>query len=159
MYKQRLTPEQAYQKIKHYCAYQERCHLEVQVKLYQFGLFKKDVDCLISRLIEENFLNEERFATQFAGGKFRLKKWGKIKIQYALQQKKVSAYSIKKALNAINQEEYLATLAQLLTQKYTQIKDTHPLTKQAKAIAYLQQKGYELNLIHQCLQHLKFNQS
>ena len=79
-----LSPEKAFQKIKHYCAYQERNHYEVREKLYGMGLFKKEVETLITRLIEEDYLNEARYAIQFAGGHFRLKKWGKIKIRFEL---------------------------------------------------------------------------
>src|SRR5688500_6130993 len=99
--KKRLTPEQAFQKIKQYCAYQERSHAEVKEKLYSFSLFKSDVESLISRLIEEDYLNEERFAKMFAGGKFRMKHWGRVKIRYELKQKQVSEYNIKKALQEI----------------------------------------------------------
>ena len=73
---QRLSKEQAWQKIKHYCAYQERSHYEAKQKLYSFGLYSNEVEDLLSRLIEEDYLNEERFAEQFAGGKFRMKQWG-----------------------------------------------------------------------------------
>ena len=78
----RLTKEQGLEKIKPYCAYQERCHREVKEKLYSYGLRKAEVEEILSFLIEENYLNEERFAVQFAGGKFRIKQWGKKKIQY-----------------------------------------------------------------------------
>jgi len=106
MYKKYLTKEQALQKLKHYCAYQERCHSEVKEKLYQLGVWKKEHDEIIASLIEENYLNEERFAVAYAGGHFRIKQWGRIKIKYELKQKQVSEYSIKKALKQIEDEEY-----------------------------------------------------
>ena len=90
MFKQHLTVEQAFQKGKHFCSYQERCHTEVKEKLYGFGLNKQAVEMLLSRLIEEDYLNEERYAQQFAGGKFRMKQWGRIKIKYELKQKKIN---------------------------------------------------------------------
>src|SRR6201996_8784258 len=93
-----LSLEQALQKARHYCGYQERCHSEVKEKLYSFGLHKKEVEEALSTLIEENYLNEERFAIQYAGGHFRLKQWGKVKIRYELKQRQVSDYCIKKAL-------------------------------------------------------------
>ena len=80
-----LTKEQALQKVKQYCAYQERSHYEVQQKLYELGIRKQDHDEIISSLIEEDYLNEERFAKAFAGGKFRMKDWGRKKIYYALK--------------------------------------------------------------------------
>jgi regulatory protein len=82
-----LTTEQAFQKLKHFCAWQERCHSEVKEKAFSLGLRKAQADELVSRLIEENYLNEERFARQFAGGKFRMKQWGRIKIKSGLKQK------------------------------------------------------------------------
>src|ERR1041384_3800157 len=106
MNKTELTKEQAFKKIKQYCAYQERCHSEVREKLYSFELYKKDVEQIISQLIEENYVNEERFAIQYAGGKFRMKQWGKVKIKHALKQKQVSEYAIKKALKEINEKDY-----------------------------------------------------
>ena len=93
-----LSLEQALQKLRHYCGYQERCHQEVKEKLYSLGLRKQDVETAIATLIEEDYLNEERFATQFAGGHFRLKQWGRVKIRFELKLKQVSEYNIKKAL-------------------------------------------------------------
>src|SRR5690606_33190020 len=97
-----FTFEQALQKIKQYCAYQERCHSEVRDKLYSFGLRQSEVEEMITLLIVENYLNEERFAIHFAGGKFRMKQWGKHKIKQALKLRKVSDYCINKALKDID---------------------------------------------------------
>lgn len=141
------TPEKAYAKIRHYCAYQERSHQEVKDRLYGMGLHQKDVDTLLYQLIEENFLNEARFATQYAGGHFRIKKWGRVKIMYELRQKKVSAYNIKAALKEIPETDYLATLQQLATAKWSQLKGTPSLSRQAKTSAYLMRKGYEGGLV------------
>ena len=152
---QRLTKEQAWQKIKHYCAYQERSHSEVKQKLYGFGLYKNEVEELLSKAIEEDYLNEERFAEQFVGGKFRMKGWGKVKIVYELRQKGVSAYNINKSLKAIPDEDYRSTLQKLAENKWQQLKGEHYLTRQAKATSYLLQKGYEMALIQQALKALK----
>ena len=92
MYKKYVTNEQALQKIKHYCAYQERCHSEVKEKLYSLGVWKKDQDQMIATMIEEGYLNEERFAIAFASGRFKIKHWGRVKIRYELKQKQVSEY-------------------------------------------------------------------
>src|ERR1700754_721678 len=112
----------AYPKIKHYCGYSERCHYEVREKLFGMGLAKKDVEILLSRLIEEDYLNEERFARLFAGGHFRQKKWGKAKIVYALRQKRVSEQNIKRGLKEIVQEDYLASLQKLADTKWKSLK-------------------------------------
>ncbi|HTI90351.1 MAG TPA: regulatory protein RecX [Puia sp.] len=139
-----LSPEQALQKARHYCGYQERSHSEVQEKLYSFGLRKKDVEAALATLIEENYLNEERFALQFAGGHFRLKSWGRVKIRYELQQRKVSEYCIKKALAAIDGEDYEKALSRLAEKKWETLDgETNIFSRKRKLQDYLIQKGYE----------------
>jgi regulatory protein len=149
-----LTPAQAWEKIKPYCAYQERCHAEVKSKLFDFGLTTPEVDQHLSRLIEEDYLNEERFATHYAGGHFRLKKWGKVKIAHALKQRQVSAYCIKKALQQLPYDDYEATLAKLAETKWQQIRQGTMVARQAKTRSYLLQKGYESALVQAALQNL-----
>ena len=155
MYKQQLTKEQALPKVRQYCAYQERCHSEVKEKLYSFGLYKKDVEQLISNLIEENYLNEERFAIVFAGGRFRIKHWGKVKIKYELKQKQVSEYCIKKALQEINSADYLKTLYKLAEGKLKLLEvEKNIFTKKKKLQDYLLQKGFEGQLIQTVIKDL-----
>jgi regulatory protein len=108
-----LTKEEAYQKLKQYCSYQERSHHEAEQKLWELGIRKDDQQEIIAKLIEEDYLNEERFAIQYAGGKFRMKGWGKKKIQYGLKEKRVSEYCIKKALKSIDEEDYIKSLQKL----------------------------------------------
>ena len=155
MQKQKLTVEQALQKARHYCAYQERSHFEAKEKLYSLGLFKTEVEQLLSNLIEDDYLNEERFAKQFAGGKFRLKQWGKIKIEHELKQKRVSAYIIKKALREIEEDEYLKVLYNLAFKKWNSLKAEQYLNRIAKTTNYLLQKGFEHNLIINTLKQLR----
>lgn len=143
-----IGTEKAWQKIKHYCAYQERSHTETREKLYSFGLYKQEVEALLSRLIEENYLNEERYAIAFAGGKFRMKQWGRVKIKYELQQKRVSAYCIKKALAAIETPDYEACLQKLAKAKLAALKsEKNIFVKKTKLRNYLLQKGFEANLV------------
>lgn len=138
-----MTPAQALQKLKHYCAYQERCHSEVQEKLYSLGVWKRDHDAIIATLIEENYLNEERFAIAYAGGKFRIKQWGKQRITYELKKKQVSDYSIRKALRQIEDSDYEETLDKLAREKYASLKGEQYLVRRKKTQDYLLQKGYE----------------
>ncbi|TDH25224.1 RecX family transcriptional regulator [Segetibacter sp. 3557_3] len=149
-----ITPEAALQKAKSFCAYQERSHREVRDKLYAFGLRKTDVEQVLTALIEENYLNEERFATQFAGGKFRVKGWGKIKIRYELRQKGVSAYCISHALAAIDSEDYTATLHKYVRAKAAQLTNEPVISRNRKIQAYLLQKGYEPLLIAEAIKGL-----
>lgn len=150
----RLSKEQAFQKLKQYCAYQERCHQEVKEKLYSFGLYKAETESLIARLIEENYLDEERFAIQFAGGKFRMKHWGKKKIEYELKQRQVSGYCIRKGLAQITEEDYHQTLEKLTAAKYETVKAEGAFTARAKVTAYLLQKGFEPDLIRGALEKI-----
>lgn len=154
MYKKQLTPEQALQKLKHYCGYQERSHGEVREKLYLLGVWKKDHDEIIASLIEQDYLNEERFAIAYAGGRFRSKQWGRVKIRYELKQKQVGDYLIKKALSQIDESAYLATLQELASSKYESLKKEQWLVRKKKTVDYLLQKGYELELINQAIANL-----
>ncbi len=147
MQKKFLTKEQALQKLRQYCAYQERSHSEVQTKLYELGIRKAEHDEMIATLIEEDYLNEERFAIQFVGGKFRMKDWGRKKIYYALKEKKVSEYSIKKAMQQIDEEAYRETLRELAEKKYESLKNEQWLARKRKTMDYLLQKGYESELV------------
>ena len=154
MNKIRIGKEQAIQRIRHYCAYQERAQQEVRDKLYELGMTKDEVEEIMSDLIAENFLNEERFAVQFAGGHFRIKGWGKVKIQHALQQKRVSSYNIKIGLKAIDGDAYLKTLEQLATKKWNSLKGERGLSRMAKTYAFLQQRGFEPILYQPIVQKL-----
>jgi regulatory protein len=142
-----LTKEQALQKLRQYCAYQERSHFEVQQKLWDLGVRRAEHDEIISTLIEEDYLNEERFAKAFAGGKFRMKDWGRKKIYHALKEKRVSEYSIKKAIKEIDDEEYKKVLSELAEKKYASLKGEQYLIRRKKTMDYLLQKGYEPDLV------------
>jgi regulatory protein len=154
MKKVRIGKEQAIQRIRHYCAYQERAQQEVRDKLYELGMTMDEVEEIMSDLIAENFLNEERFATQFAGGHFRIKGWGKVKIQHALQQKRVSSYNIKIGLKAIDEDAYIKTLQQLATKKWNSLKGERGLSRMAKTQAFLHQRGFEPILYQSVVQAL-----
>lgn len=154
MQKIRIGKEQAIQRIRHYCAYQERAQQEVRDKLYELGMTMSEVEEIISDLITDNFLNEARFAESFAGGHFRIKAWGKQKIKYALQQKRVSPVNIKKALNSIQEEDYKKTLIQLATKKWNSLKGERGMSRMAKTNSFLNQRGFESALIMPILQAL-----
>lgn len=142
--------EKALQKIKHYCSYQERNHREVKGKLYALGLYPAEIEALLSRLIEENYLNEERYAIAFAGGKFRMNDWGKVKIKYELKRHQISDYCIKKALSSIEEPVYLQKLNKLSAAKISSLKaEKNDLVKKRKVQQYLIQKGYETGLVNE----------
>ncbi len=149
---QKLTPQQALPKLKEYCAYQERCHSEVKEKLYSYGVYGEDADETLSKLIQEDYLNEERFAIHFAGGKFRMKQWGKVKIKYELKQKQVSDYCIKRALNSIDRDGYLSVLEKLFQQKLKTLKsEKNIFIKKRKLQDFLLQRGFESDLVREMI--------
>jgi regulatory protein len=149
----RYSVEHALQKLRHFCGYQERSHEEVKQKLYSFGLYKEEVENAISILIEDNYLNEERFAIAFAGGKFRMKQWGKVKIGYELKTKKVSPYCIKIALQSISFEDYKAALLALAEKKWDVLskEEDKLFVKRSRLTTYLLQRGFESPLVSEIL--------
>jgi regulatory protein len=148
-FRKTYTPSQARQKVQHYCAYQERSHAEVRQKLYGYGLWKDDVEALMAELITDDYLNEERFAIAYAGGHFRLKHWGRIKIRYELRQKQVSDYNIKRGLESIDEDDYLKLLSSLAKEKWNSFNnsDQTDFIRRVKTQAYLIQKGFEAELV------------
>jgi regulatory protein len=154
MKKIRVGKEQAILSIRHFCGYQERAQQEVRDRLYELGMTKPEVEEILSDLIAENFLNEERFATSFAGGHFRIKGWGRLKINHALYQKKVSAFNIKMALKSIDHSDYMAKLEDLAEKKWKTLKGERGLSRMAKTLAFLHQRGFEPALIQPIIQKL-----
>lgn len=137
------------EKIKHYCAYSERCHSEVRHKLLALKVYGSELENIMTVLIEENFLNEERYACAVARGKFNLKKWGRNKIRYYLKSKNISDYLVKKALEQIDDDLYLETLADLAEKKITELSgEKNAFARSQKAANYLLQKGYENDMIY-----------
>lgn len=149
-----LTPEQAHVKIRHYCAFQERTHQEVKQKLSGYGLSWSVANELLSKLIEEGFLNEERFARAFAGGRFRMKGWGKRKITAELKKRGISDYSIRAALREeIPQEAYEACAGKILAKKWSSLKGpgNTEYVKQSKTRQYMLSRGFENDIINRAM--------
>lgn len=144
---QSYTLIEAKPKIESYCAYQERCDFEVRQKLYSWNLSTEDVNALIAHLISNNYLNEERFAEAYVSGKFRIKKWGRVKILRELKLRKISGYSIQKAFEQIDDAEYLQTMRQLVESKSKLTVGKNSWDKQNKLKRYLASKGFETELI------------
>jgi len=142
------------QKLRHYCAYQERCHSEVVQKCRELGVWGDAAGAIIAELIADNFLNEERFAKAFAGGKFRSRQWGRRRIVMELQHRQVSAYCIKKGLEEIDEADYRRVLAQLAERKYASLQGAHPLRQKQKTMQYLLQKGFEPELVQAAIEEI-----
>ncbi len=143
----------AKEKIEAWCAYQDRCHYDVNLKLISFGLDEEDRSRLISHLISYDFLNEQRFADAFVSGKVRIKKWGRVKIKQHLKAKQVPDRCVSEAMKNVDMDEYLNNLKSLAQKKSALIKDTGYLKKQ-KIAQFLYGKGYESDLIQDVLKEI-----
>lgn len=140
--------EEATRKLEHYCAYQERCHAEVEKKLKEMRMIPLAIDTIIVHLIKENYLNEERFARSFARGKFRIKKWGWTRIERELEYRRVSRYNIQLAYEEI-EEEYWATFDEVAQKKYETISEKNPHKARKKLADYLLYKGWESEMVYE----------
>ena len=148
------TIQEATKKIESYCAYQDRCHKEVNGKLKEMGMIPLAIDTIIGQLIEDRFLNEERFAKSFARGKFNIKKWGKNRIVNELKFRNISKYNITTALKEIDPQEYLNTLDTLAIKRLGQISESNIQKRRKKLADYLLYRGWESHLVYEKLQEL-----
>ena len=137
----------ALQKAASFCAYQERTQQEVRDRLKEWSVWGDDAEEVIAELITQNYLNEERFAKSFAGGKFRVKGWGKRKIQQHLKQRGISGYNLDQAMKEIEPNDYRQTLTDLLDKKRRSLHDNNPLVIKQKLVRYAMSRGYESDLI------------
>ncbi|MBT3645974.1 MAG: RecX family transcriptional regulator, partial [Cryomorphaceae bacterium] len=140
-------------KIEHYCAYQERCHLEVTNKLNKLGVFGDELDEYVCYLIDENFLSETRFCEAYVRGKFNNNNWGKIKLSRELKLRNISDWNISNALNQIKSEDYNKKLRKLC-EKLVEISDKPEFELRNKVVKNLSYKGWEIDLIIKTLNQL-----
>ncbi|MBL7772527.1 MAG: RecX family transcriptional regulator [Chitinophagaceae bacterium] len=142
------------EKIKYFCAYQERSQYEVRSKLLGMKIYGDDLELYIVALLEENFINEERFSKAYAGGKFRVKHWGRQKIVQGLKQHKISVYCIKAGLAEIKEEDYRLIFNQLAEQKLASLqKERSVWNKKAKLRNFLLQRGFEDEYIYEFIRN------
>lgn len=149
--KTHLSDSDALLKAASFCAYQERCHKEVLERLAEWGIYGADAEGLLVKLIELNYLNEERFAKAFAGGKFRVKQWGRLRIKQELKMRDISPYCIELGLKEIEEAEYKQTLMEVLEKKLKSIKANKPAELRNKAYQYALSRGFEPSFIWECL--------
>lgn len=156
MQKKYLSKAEALKKLQRYCAYQDRCHSEVRSKLIELGVYGDTLEEVMAELIIDRFLDEERFACSYVRGKFRLKKWGRIRIRQELRRRKISAYCTKKGFEEIDEEEYQACLRAILEKKIKEYARKHnDYTARQKAAIYANGRGYEYPLIWEILREDK----
>ncbi|MCW5912420.1 MAG: RecX family transcriptional regulator [Cyclobacteriaceae bacterium] len=152
--RKKYTPAEALAKIQRYCAYQERSHKEVKAKLFEYGLPVNQADELLSQLITDGFLNEQRFAKAYAGGKFRMKKWGRLKIKNELEFLGLTKNCINLGLKEIDARDYTKTLKQLLVKKAGSVTEENPYRKRDKIARFAIAKGYEPDLVWEQLRDI-----
>jgi regulatory protein len=153
------TVNEAQGKLEHYCAYQERCHKEVVEKLRSMNMIPQAIDLILVHLIQNNYLNEERFACSFARGKHRIKFWGRIRIANELKFRNISQYNINTALKELTTTEYAATFHTVAERHWNSITERNTLKKRKKFCDYLLRKGFESNLIYEKLKDLEKEES
>ena len=141
------TVKEATERIQSYCAIQDRCQWEVEKKMKEWGISDEIIENILTDLILDKFVNEERFSESFCRGKFRIKRWGKVKIKNELKIKKISNNCIDKGLLQIEKKEYMKVLKDLYLKKRDSLKDTNQFIRKGKIAKHLQQKGFESNLI------------
>ena len=140
--------EQAKKKLEYYCIYQERCHQDVENKLRSMKLSASYKETVMLHLLENDFLNEERFSKAFARGKFRIKKWGKRRIEKELKTRNISEYNIRSGLQEISESDYLESFNELAKKRLSQIKETNIYKKRKKLADYLLYRGWESDLVY-----------
>lgn len=148
-HKKTYTVDEAARKLEGYCTYQDRCHKEVVQKLKEMGMIPIAIDTIVSHLINENYLNEERFAKSFARGKFKIKKWGKNRIVNELKFRDISRYNIQTALKEIDGQEYFTTLDNLAKKRLAQINERNIQKRKRKLVDYLLYRGWESHLVYE----------
>jgi len=147
--KDTYTVKEALQMVQHFCAYQERCHKDVELKLKDINMIPEVILLIINQLIKDNYLNEERFAKSYARGKFRIKKWGKKRIVRELKLRDISKYNIDSALKEIDAQNYLETLDELARKRLANLNESNKFKKKKKLCDYLLYRGWESHLVYE----------
>ena len=145
--KKSFTVDQIKRKLENYCVYQDRCHKEVEQKMWEFHLIPEARELILLSLMKDNFLNEERFAKSYARGKFRIKSWGKPRIVRELKFRDISTYNIKTALKEIDEQEYISTIYRITENRNEVISEPNEYKRRQKLIDFLMRKGFENDLI------------
>ncbi|GGH66213.1 MAG: RecX family transcriptional regulator [Bacteroidetes bacterium] len=144
--------------IKKFCAYQERSQKQVRERLQKMGLIEDAINLLISECIQENYLNEERFARAFVRGKHKIKKWGRKRLELELKKHEVSDYVMRKAMSEIDDDSYDDQLQELAEKRWNSVTEPNRFKKGKKVVDYLLRRGYESSAVWEVV-HSFINQS
>ena len=143
------------ERIQSYCTLQDRCCWEVEKKMREWEVQEDIIENILRDLILEKFIDEQRFSESFCRGKFRIKRWGKVKIKNELRLRKISVSCIEKGLEQIEDEEYYSVLKELYKKKMSSLKEQNQFVRNGKIVKYLQQKGFESTLIWELINRYK----
>ncbi len=152
--KKNWSLEEARGKLETFCSYQERCAWELRRKLFEKGISGPAAEKILAELEASGFVDDERFARSYARGKFRIKKWGRVRIRQELKLREISASTIQKGLSEIDGEEYFTTLEREAEKKWEKTKETDAYKKRYLVTKYLMSKGFEQDLIQEALSSL-----
>jgi len=153
--KSTYTLEEAKRSMERYCVYQDRCHQEIEKKLKGMRMIPEACEVILLHLMEHDFLNEERFARSFARGKFRIKQWGRRRIERELKQRDISAYNVKAGLSEITPEAYEKTFLEVSRKRFNGIREPDQYKKRKKVADYLLRKGFESHKVYEVLKDLE----
>lgn len=149
-----FTVDEAISKMEHFCAYQERCHQEVRQKLVEMRMIPEAMDMIVGHLLQNNFLNEERFSKTFVRGKFRIKKWGKRRLIQELKKREISKFNINLAIREIEDGEYLEVFNTLIEKRWESVMESNVYKKKKKVADYMLYRGWESSLVYEKLSDL-----
>lgn len=149
-----LTPPEALHRAAALCSSAEHCTADIREKLARWGVTEADSRTIIDRLVQERFIDEQRYAVAFVKDKFRFAGWGRIKMRYALQQKRIDGSDIDHALATLDEEPYNDRLLELLQAKSRSIRDDAPEARRAKLFRFATSRGFESALIFNALKQV-----
>lgn len=150
-----LGIKEAKQRAGRFCAFRERSPNELLEKLLDWGIAEKDAETLVDELTEEKFVDEQRFANAYCNDKFEFNSWGKQKIKANIYSHKLSSQAIQIALDRIDIKKYEARCFELTERKWGKLEQDEPTKRKQKTLAYLANKGYEMDLIWKCINKLE----
>lgn len=150
--KKYLTYRDALDAMQKYCAKQEKCQKDIRTKLIQGGIYGEDLENVLAELITDGFIDEERYARHFVSGKFKINKWGRLKIKQALEMKDISEYCIREGLKEIDEATYTEHIRHIIIKKIQSNTTDHILwDERIKLFNHLISKGYEKDIINPIL--------
>jgi len=142
------------ERIRHYCAIMDRCQFQVINKLKSYGVSNALTDEILIELIQNNYVDEERFARSYCSGKFKIKRWGRKKIAFELSKLKVSKSCIELGMTEIDNVDYIDTITHLIHKKLSLLKDKNTFTRKKKVVDYMLRKGFESDIVWACVHKL-----